>query len=679
MEGSAAFNMMREKRVCDLLPELQSETSQFSSCDLAYLAKFTKKELIDILNTETMQPDARQSLLSLWNKFFGDLHLWKQENILIWASLVTNNEKSYNTLVSLMKRDSIENGYQLFEWAIPRDTAFDIKQQSKLQRSLAELQKSFSPEKIIENYHVSSLSTFIYLDHNNSPRIDVDVLKKYQSESDTNAYTPVISFVGQSGAGKSFFVNQFLDRTSQSNGPVVAQGGSDGATSSDIHIFRGNLRPSNRKVLLLDVEGSSGGIPKMYALKFGQLEDQAQKIREKRLKARNKYLFPLAYAVSDALVYLSPCRGGIELVVNNLKDLSDKLERISGACPNLIIVQNMQPSQDEEQFWNVEAATKQFEKDCTTVPNWDNVRIKFKQLNVIYLPRRNENPKLFTRQLNNLHRLLDNSCCLVAQKGGNARLGSQEFRNLQHIFEAAEIDWRINAKKHLSNRTLQRWFEQILNIHYCSKKSNEAINISQFSPHLQNIVDYFLRAECHLELINLNFIIEKLWKSAFPTKLKHENTDISVSLQSLQYYFQEYYLLIQSAGTLQVTLTTPVEFPFSLLAAIDDDSDDGEIIAQVKPDPVAPVSDLENEFKYHNARMTEYCWYNFVCNLVEQSTSSISSSVHKPISLELGAALLQATRPSVGQMSKITLYFDTIFKLFISQVASHCFCINNHF
>ena len=178
-----------------------------------------------------------------------------------------------------------------------------------------------------------------------------------------------ISFIGSTGAGKSFSIRELLAPFVDSFTPEVLQRGKDfSSTTHDVNLYISDIFKNQGvpMTFAVDCEGEDGGVPNGWMDPFKRILGAAwsklpeNKIELARRKAVSQYFPALAMALSDIVVFVTP-----EGLTN--RALKDKIVNLGESClskttetsrPTLIIISNK--ISDLRSEFDIEATTQGF-------------------------------------------------------------------------------------------------------------------------------------------------------------------------------------------------------------------------------------------------------------------------------------------------------------------------------
>ncbi|ORX97103.1 hypothetical protein BCR34DRAFT_524516 [Clohesyomyces aquaticus] len=288
----------------------------------------------------------------------------------------------------------------------------------------------------------------------------------------------LVSFVGQTGAGKSTLVKLLIDLQHRSIGntfpaPVIGMPGKDVPTSEGVHLY---LDPgtafSTAPLLYADCEGLDGGEREPIGERFRQREGDFEERHayEAALPPKTRYtserelmwadspfrrsrdfvvssLYPrLLYTFSDVIIFVLRNPRVIESVFEQLIDWAAvALETSSNqpALPHAIILLNGCELDVDDRSWDVETATRNLldalshtinlnptfqkyaqyweerNKDITTVE--ELMMCYYSSLKIVRMPQKSQ-PQLVETQTDKLYQEIQAACTLARNRKAELRM-----------------------------------------------------------------------------------------------------------------------------------------------------------------------------------------------------------------------------------------------------------------
>jgi predicted acylesterase/phospholipase RssA len=295
------------------------------------------------------------------------------------------------------------------------------------------------------------------------------------SEADTKESSIKVSFVGDTGAGKSLIISQLLsfdDRIRRARGPLVAIPGQLESTTGNVCVYSTISNDEKYKFMLLDFEGAYGGLPRRLLSRFTLLTgtlfsgNSANNTHVTELtKERHevvKTIFPqLAYVISNIVVLIDkqpPHHTGYIEKLTKFAELSTKNSG-SGEKPFLIVVQNFanpETQRDSTTSYTLNQSTSDFMQCLSREKKAQELLQHYREICFIRLPSWALHPLLFDQQIC----LLQNRLAYYAEILKKDSWFSKNFWNDQFWF--AFLKMLCNEFKHSSEVNIPQLIASIV-------------------------------------------------------------------------------------------------------------------------------------------------------------------------------------------------------------------------
>ncbi|KAH3732172.1 hypothetical protein Pelo_16998 [Pelomyxa schiedti] len=298
----------------------------------------------------------------------------------------------------------------------------------------------------------------------------------------------VIALIGDTGSGKSHLTNEFLPFVSRRDhkGPIIASHNQQQPTTGNIHLFRGELSTAQQviSVLLMDVEGEKGGIPKamqgvvqnfmtrLFTRLSQMLPDansaqaEVDKLLEKRMEAVRQQFPQIVYALSDVVMYISrdaiQNKGYTERVLRFASCMAN--QDVVGHKPHLILIQNFCPDvRPKYTEWDIKKSTEDFNtRDSSTCEVWKALNKCFSSVTFVRLPNAFEKPKFYEYVIENLKSHLANIFSNQLSALRVSKLFTERMHKNKLMLEPSSHICAIKLKKEEKQKCTPPLFDAVL-------------------------------------------------------------------------------------------------------------------------------------------------------------------------------------------------------------------------
>lgn len=295
-------------------------------------------------------------------------------------------------------------------------------------------------------------------------------LERMKSDTiEDNTFSPVITFTGPTGSGKSHLLTELLDFEDRVNekGPGKADTLQAGSTTVNIQLYKGEVILGNEKIRLnlLDIEGADGRPPLRLKENFKNLLQQywdevktqiwsyLKTEKEEQpsssdaalnlLAKRNIYvanIFPqLAYLLSNVIVYVNTQPLQNTAILRVIESFTEKSIRNSSQKPDLIIIQNKyngSPSESNDAF-DPDISTKIFKDEVKN--DLDSLLQKYRSVHFVRFPEERF-PEKYNMQIQRIKSLIAK---LVTENPSWTLQKGSVFTQLQWLKSVEEIARRF--------------------------------------------------------------------------------------------------------------------------------------------------------------------------------------------------------------------------------------------
>eukprot|EP01103_Thecamoeba_quadrilineata_P003590 TRINITY_DN1334_c0_g2_i1.p1 TRINITY_DN1334_c0_g2~~TRINITY_DN1334_c0_g2_i1.p1 ORF type:complete len:1437 (+),score=268.86 TRINITY_DN1334_c0_g2_i1:84-4394(+) len=376
---------------------------------------------------------------------------WDSEDIIRWAeeNHLFNKDTSLVS-IDIIRRNGI-SGFDLF-YQPPVNPKFFMNRCPLITRTAREslrahFLQTFTPEKanavdpqdVLKRHQLIEVPFPANVDPDGifkppRPEIALENLKRWEYLSNRQGGSPAIGFVGATGSGKSFIINEFLDRCSRLNGdsPPAAEDAKQAIpTTPNMQLYFGQLL-DGETLHVIDCEGSGGASPKFVVespQRFNMLdaikrllgadnEDGCRRFEKEadslRLKVVNEFFPALIYSYCDVLIYVSTNSSSDQKWLDaavNFADVCAQGTR-SNCMPALILIKNQSPwpknEAERREYLDIEATSNTFisarelNSFGITAEKVGKLKTFYSTIKFIILPIREAYPEDYAIQIHNM-------------------------------------------------------------------------------------------------------------------------------------------------------------------------------------------------------------------------------------------------------------------------------------
>jgi predicted acylesterase/phospholipase RssA len=232
------------------------------------------------------------------------------------------------------------------------------------------------------------------------------------SKANERQGTVKVSFVGDTGTGKSLIISQLLnfdDRIRNAKGPLLAAPEQLEATTNNVCAYTATGRDGKANFTLLDFEGTYTGTPrilkemwkKTWDLISNQSVNQLALMDKQRVELIRTVFPQLAYLISNIVVFVDkqPLDEGYLEKLTRFIEVSVQ-NPVVGEKPFLIAIQNfVDPEKGEHTRYVLEQSTADFTEFIQRQKKLQMLLQHFREICFVKLPSWSKNPLLFDQQI----------------------------------------------------------------------------------------------------------------------------------------------------------------------------------------------------------------------------------------------------------------------------------------